>query len=252
MNSLALKIIALTAMVMDHMGAAFPEIFGIQFRIIGRLAFPIYVFLIAEGFLHTRNCAKFLGRLFVFAIISEPFFDVVLNGASVAEISFFADTNIFYTLFLGGVAVVAYQSAEKWRDEVSFYVRAFVPLLICMWLAEAVLGSDYGAYGVVFIFVVYQLNKSFRTRNDVARMYFVVFALLCLIPYVELLHFAFRHGFDAVPAAYWLMIPATIAAVVPVALYNGKRGPNSAFVKWFFYASYPLHLAVLAVLMIHS
>jgi len=233
MNSLTLKIIALTTMIIDHMGAAFPETFGPWFRVVGRLAFPIYVFLIAEGFFYTKNHLKFLLRLFAFAIISEPFFDMALNGAGIADVNFFADTNIFYTLFLGGAAIVAYQIL--W-EKVS--ILAFAPLVLFMWLAHA-LTSDYGAYGVLFIFAMYWIR-----HNKL-----VFFALLCLWPYVDLVRAAHEFGFAVVPIHFWLMIPATLLTVLPVALYNGKRGPGSRFVKWFFYASYPVHLGVLAGLL---
>jgi len=270
MNALALKIIALTAMIIDHMGATFPETFGLWFRVVGRLAFPIYVFLIAEGFFHTKNPAKFLLRLFVFAIISEPFFDIAIKGAAIADINFLADTNIFYTLFLGGAAIVAYQLL---RDKISFL--AFAPLALFMWLAHA-LTSDYGAYGVLFIFAMYWISKKAAAplpggsesgihsrcsggvwgraplsdgncvNNFLADKKLIFFALLCLWPYVDFVRFAHEFGFEVLPIQFWLMIPATLLTVLPVALYNGKRGPGGQFVKWFFYASYPVHLAVLA------
>ena len=266
MNSLTLKIIALTAMVIDHMGAAFPETFGLEFRVVGRLAFPIYVFLIAEGFFHTKNTAKFLLRLFAFAVISEPFFDMALNGAGILDVNFFADTNIFYTLFLGGAAVWAYQQAHKWysgcapappaasrtvatlvafKDMATFMVIAFAPLFSLMWLA-AVLGSDYGAYGVLFVFVMYYLRRNFATVPGTKKMRLIIFAMLCLWLHVDTILYALDYGFGVVPVPFWLMIPATLLTVVPAALYNGKRGPGGAAVKWFFYGAYPVHLAVLA------
>lgn len=228
-------------MITDHIGAAFPETFGLEFRVVGRLAFPIYVFLIAEGFFHTKNAAKFLLRLFVFAIISEPFFDMALNGAGIADVNFIADTNIFYTLFLGGAAIAVYQ---KFRDKISFVLLAFVPLVLFMWLADTVFDSDYGAYGVFFIFAMYWLRRQAQS----AAVSLVFFALLCLWQYADFVPLTREYGFGVLPVQFWLMIPATLLTVVPVALYNGKRGPGGAFMKWFFYASYPVHLAILGVL----
>jgi len=235
MNAFALKIIALVTMIIDHMGVVFPETFGFEFRIIGRIAFPIYVFLIAEGFKHTKSPGKFLARLFVFAIISEPVFDWAIRGASFPwGVNFFADTNIFYTLFFGGAAIVIY---EKIREKFDWVV-AILPAAVFALLAEHVFSSDYGAYGVVFIFIMYVVKpKNF----SLAAM-----AALCVWQHEWMLREAFAHGFDVIPPLGWLLIPATLVSVLLVAFYNGKRGLG---LKWFFYASYPVHLAVLVVVV---
>ena len=113
-----------------------------------------------------------------------------------------------------------------------------------MWLAGAVFTSDYGAYGVAFIFSMYWLRDKARLR---ASLNLFFFAILCMGQHIDLLLFAHEHGIASVPFYFWLLIPATLLAVVPVALYNGKRGPSSEFARWFFYVAYPLHLAVLAL-----
>ena len=110
MTAFHLKIIALTTMLIDHLGAVFPGYFGFEFRVIGRVAFPIYVYLVAEGFRHTKSPVKFLARLGAFAIISEPFFDMAIRGAELPwGVDFLNNTNIFYTLFFGGAAIYAFE-----------------------------------------------------------------------------------------------------------------------------------------------
>jgi hypothetical protein len=243
MNSFTLKIIALLTMIIDHTGAVFPETFGFQFRVIGRVAFPLYVFLIAEGFRHTKSPGKFLARLFAFAIISEPFFDWALGSAYFpGGVNFLVDTNIFYTLFLGGASIVLYEYVRK----KSHIVVALLPFLAFAWLAH-ILSSDYGAYGVVFIFVMYALPyKGFPFYKG---FLLVSMALLCLWQHEWLFRYAFSYGFAQIPPLWWTLIPATLVPVFLVAFYNGKRGPS---LKWFFYASYPTHLAVLVSILLIS
>ncbi|MFA7532979.1 MAG: TraX family protein, partial [Tissierellaceae bacterium] len=92
MNVFILKLIALTSMIIDHYGAIFHGDV-ILYRIIGRLAFPIYAFLLVEGYFHTRNVKKYGLRLFIFALISEIPFDYAFYGGLS-----FVHQNIFFTL----------------------------------------------------------------------------------------------------------------------------------------------------------
>ena len=268
MTAFILKIIALTTMIIDHMGAAFPQYFGLEFRVIGRVAFPIFVFLLAEGFRHTSSPRKFLMRLGIFAIISEPFFDLALRAdlqaveymslqSLLENINFFANTNIFYTLFFAGVAICGFDYAIKSKEsqlsqgakpkappEQGFVstlihnhnLKIFVGVALVMgslFLAE-ILTTDYASYGVAFILIMYAItNKKIRL---------VVMAIMCVWQHSTIVQFVFQ-GFAAyMDVLYIIMIPATLVPVLLAAFYNGKRGPGF---KMYFYAAYPTHLAIL-------
>ncbi|MCL2197362.1 MAG: conjugal transfer protein TraX [Defluviitaleaceae bacterium] len=226
MSVFVLKIIALTSMLIDHVGAVFFTDL-IVLRVIGRIAFPIFVYLIAEGFRHTRSPWRFLARLGAFAIISEIPFDLAFNDG----INFFADTNIFYTLFLGGLAIVAYETLKN-----KMVIVSFVPTLVCMALA-VLLSADYGAYGVFFVFCMY-IIKNFRWR--LASM-----VLLCIWQHQGMIFWGINRSFAYIPTMHLLMIPATLIPVALIAFYNGKRGRG---LKWFFYIAYPLHLLVFGLI----
>ena len=98
-----LKVIAVVSMLIDHTSAVILEqISGLEnpaflMRIIGRLAFPIYCFLLVEGFYHTRSRAKYAGRLFLFALISEVPFDLAFSR----RMCDFSSSNVFFTLLFG-------------------------------------------------------------------------------------------------------------------------------------------------------
>jgi len=230
MTAFVLKIIALTAMLADHLWVVFPDFFPFWLRGVGRLAHPIFVYLLAEGFRHSKSKEKFLLRLLAFAVISEIPYDLALGN----EINFFTSTNIFYTLFLGGMAICLYERLRKRRGWQSMAVIAG---LLPMVILATILSTDYGSMGVLFIFAMY-IIKPHKLRPIVLGG----FALSQYLPLVA----AYFLGIE-IPSNYLIMIPFTLAVVPLVALYNGKRGIKA---KWLFYTFYPAHLALLAFIVV--
>lgn len=140
LDSFTLKIIALVTMIIDHTGAVlFPQ-YPIL-RIIGRISFPIFAFLAAEGFYHTRNVKKYMLRLAGFAVLSEVPFDIVFYG------KFFepAHQNIFFTLLLGVMLMYFYGS--------QYSLASKAGCVILLLLAGDFFRTDYGAWGILMIFV---------------------------------------------------------------------------------------------------
>lgn len=217
MNALVLKIIALVTMIIDHTGAVlFPQYFTL--RLIGRIAFPIYIFLIAQGCRHTRSMEKYMLRLFVFALISEIPFD--LMGWPPAWFDW-SGQNVFFTLFLGVLACYCTRWLKGKR--VPDYL-AWLPLLPILALSYW-MHTDYKVFGVLAIF----LTAQFRSKY----MQVLMVAVFIVLQYLL--------NSGSVEMTLWAAV-----ALVPLALYNGKPGPKRF--KMAFYAAYPVHLAILAVL----
>jgi hypothetical protein len=193
-------------------------------RIIGRFAFPIYCYLIVEGFLHTRNVIKYAGRLFLFALLSEVPFDLAFMQ-SPWNMSY---NNVFFTLFLGLVAIALVKLVNdhmtwKGTSEVKNYLYLLLRCVIDMTIiftlmavAEYVLYTDYGAAGVATIALLYLLRRFPGTSFALA---VGLLAALC----------------GAIELAALLMVPLRVA-------YNGTRGRQ---MKYFFYIFYPAHLLIL-------
>ena len=234
MNAFYLKIIAVITMIIDHVGAVFN--LSITYRIIGRVAYPIFVYLVADGFRYTRSKEKFLLRLFVFAIISEPFFDMALGHS----INFFAGTNIFYTLFLGGVAIYVYDKMYNYinannANNNDYLIKIFssVPVIFFMFLANF-LETDYSWFGVLAVYLIYIIT------NKYAR--FAVLIILTQWQHSYTYQMILQGNIIYIPTPFLLMIPATILPCILLMFYNNKRGPS---LKWLFYAVYPVHLFIL-------
>lgn len=240
MSVFVLKIIAAATMVVDHFGAAVylhfmeglpHELAAYEaMRLVGRIAFPIYAYLIAQGCVHTKNIGRYLLRLGFLALVSEVFFDLAFMEQR-SGINFVRDTNIFYTLFFAVAAIGLYEKAKQKAKNIGGYGQFFLAVLAAVpaMIGPVVLTSDYGFLGVFLIFLIYIMDAENRTARAVAMT-----AGLCLIYFP-----ATASGRINIYFAFAMI------AVACVFFYNGKPGPRHAAVKWGFYAFYPVHIAVL-------
>jgi hypothetical protein len=161
-----LKLIAIITMLIDHIGAGILEqlpniteniiLVDRILRYIGRIAFPIFCFLLIEGFLHTSNIKKYATRLFLFAIISEIPFDLAFNR-KIFETS---HQNVFFTLFIGLLTLIAIKYYENNNILKIFYIFAGI-------FFAHILNSDYAGFGVVFIILLYTFHNNIKLRNIV-------------------------------------------------------------------------------------
>lgn len=223
-----LKIIAMISMLIDHTAAVLIAPFQnltplyIAMRVIGRLAFPIYCFLLVEGFFHTRSKAKYAGRLFLFALISEIPFDLAFSQ----KLWDFSYNNVFFTLLIGLLviwgmdALRQHFTEEKYHNVAKILRTSMMIAVLCggCFLA-GILNTDYSAVGILAIFAIYIVRESKLMGSGIA------IALL-----------GFLAGFIEF---------AALLDLIPIYFYNGTRGKQ---IKYFFYAFYPVHLLILAAI----
>lgn len=116
-------------------------------RMLGRIAFPIFCFLIAEGVANTKNIKKYMARLFIFAVISEIPYNL-MSGGNILHI---AKQNIFFTLFFGALMIWTHSNVN---------VKLTKLLLMSLIAAMAILlRVDYGLQGVLLIFLMHLLKQ---------------------------------------------------------------------------------------------
>jgi len=228
-NSFQLKVIACLAMVADHVGYLFyPDVTIL--RMAGRLAFPIFAFLIAEGYSRTKNIKKYLFRLFIFFVVSQPIYGYIFNrnGGSVL--------NIFASLFLGLTAIYFY---DKNRNK---YHGLIIVCLISI-LASAI-NAAYGFLGVlmIFSFYFYDVKESFDKLFLTQLMLIIIFMASSLSYQYSIVHIVTFADVGWMLAQLWFL-----SALYIIKMYNGQRGRYS---KYFFYAFYPVHLLILGVIAI--
>ena len=222
MTSAALQWIAVLAMAVDHVGyLLFPEI--PLLRAFGRISFPIFSFLLAEGFRHTSDRKKYALRLAVFAVLSELPYELFLYGPERLG-TLFPMKNILFSLLL---AFGALWCAE--RGGGFFFGAALLAL------GAELGGFSYGAYGVALPLCFYFCSRAFlgEEKNEDAGWKRGLLAAALLTACTVLYCAAHSSMFQI-----W-----AVFAAVPLFFYNGERGRRMP--RYFFYVFYPAHLLFL-------
>ena len=247
MTTFSLKLAAMVCMLIDHTailllakGLVDRETY-ILMRTIGRFAFPIYCFLLAEGFRRLRGepdrLRRHLALLVLLALVSEPFFDYFDHGS----VYYPAGQSVIFTLLLGFGGLWL---AESYRDR---------PLLRMGVLAmTATLGyyiaSDYRVAGVALVFLCFFYLERFEAWGPGGRL----LGMLGVVGFYYLFYCWVAGGFGG-PAAIWdrlqrmgvYGIPHLI--LIPIlATYRGKLGYRNRVLHRCYQWFYPAHLAVLA------
>lgn len=213
-NNFTLKMIAIVTMIIDHIGYVFlsPDTtYYMIFRAIGRISFPIFCFLIVEGFFHTRSHINYLIRLTVFALLSEIPFDLAFHKT----LFYWSSQNVFITLALGLFAIFCLEELNN--------RRIFALPLVLIFLVAIVSRCDYGIGGVLLICMFY-----ITRHNPWIRIFLTGLILYMFYNSTEL------YG---------------MIALIPIICYNGKRGPNAKMVFYWLYPFHLLLLYGLNMLL---
>ena len=229
LSSAALRYLAIFLMLLDHTWTALVKPAAFWMTCVGRLTFPIFAFLIAEGFYHTSDRKKYALRLFVGGLISE----IPYNLFTMANFTNPKEQNIMFTLLFGLLALWACHWAQEKGDAKSYLIAcaAFAALYA---LSEQ-LRVDYRGLGMTAV---------------------VMFGLLRNMKYEKLLQvLCFGILFSTIPgrtlAVGTFEFPIqmfAVLALIPIWLYNGKPGMKNKFLQYGAYLFYPAHLGVLAIL----
>ena len=236
LSSNALKWIAMAAMLTDHIGLVLFEylyvykgpllgyctllqtpwenvvgIVGYTMRVVGRISFPLYCFLLTEGFLHTRSWRKYWLRLMAFALISEIPFSLAVFDMWVGSVR-----NVFFELATGILMLQGFRMAQRYYD---LRRNVWMLLVFCAASAAAWLGQmDDGVEGMVLIVVFYFLREHRAARAGAG-------------------------GLVAFTGSWESCFGSGALSAVFLLLYSGEKGGQGN--KYLFYCFYPLHLLVL-------
>lgn len=211
MSSFTLKILAIIFMTIDHVGfILFPKINIL--RVIGRISFPIFAFQTGISFEKTKNKEKYILRMLIFTIFSQIPFNIAIQAGAPGYPHFL---NIGATLTCG---ILALYCLEKFENKILKYTSTLLVILLGVFIP-----MDYGWIGILTIIVLHYFKKD------------KLFASVSFATLVSINCIVKNSSFN---------LPEIIA-LIPILLYNGKKGPN---VKYLFYIFYPLHLIILVIM----
>lgn len=242
LNALNLKLIAITAMLIDHIAWRFvpsASAAGIVMHFIGRITGPVMFYLAVEGYHHTRNFRRYMLRLGIFAVISQFPFALYNAGGSFAMVNLLR-RNVIFTILLGLFAI-------NIRRTVKNPVFRWLLIGICFILA---INSDWGITAILMM-----LSFDFFYGNFKNQAFAYSLVVLCYEGVLQLFlspfnTFFYGKGFyvDIENIKVNFFKVGMFLPLILLYFYNGEKGSSSRFSKWIFYIFYPLHMLVIAMI----
>ena len=249
-----LKLVAVFTMLLDHAASGILEYYlqyvplnddvwellyriNSDLRVIGRIAFPLFCFLLIHGFMHTHSRLKYVGNLLLFALLSElPFDFLFYDGID------FAHQNVFWTLLIGLLMIWALEAVNQTNIKMILKCAASLPVIAAGIKMSMVLNTDYAWTGVLLILGLYLFRKKKGLQCTIP---FVVFFIARVFRNVELGYYSF--GIQVIRETFKLYWSIVISAFM-ILRCNEKRYIRKG--KYFFYAFYPVHISILYLIRV--
>lgn len=246
LNSNKLKVIAIVLMIIDHVGYYFvsyisPSTFNVL-RFIGRIAMPIFAYLLVQGFFHTHNLKKYIFKIFSVATLFQILLIVlgVINKLYVSNYYIIINTylNILYSFVFCLIILAMIDKKQIVNNKIiDIAIRIFV--ILAMLLIYQMIDVELGYRVVVTIVGFYfaEKLKILKGEKTTEAYVIVLFVTLVLAVFADYKNLVFN-------------LPSIIS-IIPITMYNGQRGSNSKTLKNIFYVIYPLHHIILYILALY-
>ncbi len=235
LTSFALHIMAMVFMIFDHLWGVFATDGYLWMTCIGRLTYPIFAFMIVEGYFHTKNLKKYVLRLLIFALISEIPFNLVMSSSWIAPLH----QNVLWTFLIGILLIFLNEKANKKALWVRILVFIGTALLGCLLGIITFVDYNHGGVLIILMFYVFRERKWWALLGQIVCLYFISVEVISgqFIP-IEL----FGKTFELVVQSFCVL------ALIPIWLYQGKQGPYNKAIRYLYYGFYPAHLLLFALI----
>ena len=232
MNRQQIKLLAIAAMTIDHIALVFVPSGSILYyvmRLIGRLTAPLMAFMLTEGYRFTRSRSRYLLRLVIFALISQPFYFRLACGRALESIlEYCTHKNVMMSLAIGLLIMMLFDSNIKSCTSIVLLGCLISLAHFCDW--------SYLIPAWTIIFFCYYKRDTQKMIVLFALVSVTLQTLLYLKEFDSFALFSFQYG--------------TLLALIPISMYNGQRGNvrHKNLNRWFFYVYYPAHMTVLMII----
>ena len=236
LSASALKIIAMVCMLCDHVWATVAPGYEetLWLTMVGRIAFPIFAFQIAEGFSRTYNSRAYTKRLFWFAVLSEIPFNLMNSGSVIWPLH----QNVLFTFWLS-VLILCRLKRCKERNNL-YYILNVVIFSLIGYVVGTLLFMDYYGYGVLMVILFYVCRDLpyGRIGELVGMVYINAHLMKGLVIPIEIAGGEFSLPLQGL----------AVLALIPIWLYNGEKGKHYKVIQPLCYAFYPAHILILALI----
>ena len=234
-TSMGLHFLAMGFMLLDHTWATLiPD--NQWLTNAGRLAFPIFAFMIVEGYFYTSDLKKYVKRLFGIALLSEIPFNIMTSSSLINPF----EQNVIWT-YLIGILLIHLNEKAKEKNQSWLSILVGLGTIILGYILGILAMADY-YYAGIFIILTFYFFRGRSLKNFIAQLIvlsYIYFSLMLGLAYeVEILGTTFwinQQGF-------------ALLAQIPIWLYQGKQGPYNKSLKRLYYYFYPVHMLILALL----
>lgn len=236
-TSLSLHVMAMVCMLFDHLWGTVVSGNG-WMTCVGRLAFPIFAFLIVEGYFHTGNLKRYMGRMLLCAVLSEIPFNLAIGGAAFYPVH----QNVLWS-FLLALCLIHWNERAKARGKLWRRILVGVVTVLLGYILGLLTMVDYYHAGILTVLAFYFFHQR--------KWWSYVGQLLCLW-YINLeLLGGFAYEIVLFGETFYLARQGlALLALIPIWLYRGKQGYHSKTVQWTCYLFYPVHLLILGLIRV--
>lgn len=234
-TSMSLHLMAMAFMLCDHLwGTIIPG--NDWLTCIGRIAFPIFAFMLVEGYFHTKNLKKYGSRLLLFAVLSEIPFNLAMGSSLLYPMH----QNVLWSFFIS-ICLIHWNEKAKSTGKLWLRVLVVIATILIAFFAGLLTMVDYYHAGIltVLVFYFFRQRKWWSFIAQFVCLWYINIEMLGGFAYEiqigEQVYFVVRQGF-------------ALLALIPIWLYRGRQGYHSRTLQWIYYAFYPLHLLILGIL----